>query len=308
MLVTRRDFAQGLAAGIYLLSAKNAFCAEAAWTQEWDHAVLMNAVKQGDAKYDPKEDLLFHDIGPEYHYHTNLRDTRAHITRDSLDYAMNVLETGRRGRNFVSRISLPGSLTGEVFEEARRNRTSRTLFVYRQAGETGRRHNLPGADIPSMRLGQFVQKYSVTNRVAIDLGRAFLGLQFHRARFGKQEPRLVLTNDGSMLTLSLDLLNAPRPQNVSWAKTKEAFAAGTMMMAGMDHGLVEFDRRFAALACDCKEQDGNVDLTWKTPAGVVQVSGGTAIQTVDEQNARARFSIDGQPVPEVRLSNEKIAV
>jgi hypothetical protein len=167
--------------------------------------------------------------------------------------------------------------------------------------------NADGVKIAIYR-GGAARQYPLDSRVAINLGGAFLGLRFHRARFGKQEPRLVLTNEGSMLTGSLDLLNTPRTQDVSWANIKEAFAARIITMSGTDHGLADFDRRFAALACDCKEQGGNVELTWKTPAGVLQVRGGTAIQTVDEQNSRAIFSIDGQPVPEVRLSNEKIAV
>jgi hypothetical protein len=101
--MTRREFTYKLAAGCVALAGTEASFsqgthANTTWTKDWDRAVLLSAVKRADASFDPKEGLLFHTIGPEYHYHTNLRSTRAHITRDSLDYAMNLLETGEPDR------------------------------------------------------------------------------------------------------------------------------------------------------------------------------------------------------------------
>lgn len=100
MSITRREFAERVAGGTALWCANNAFAREESWTSEWDRAVLISAVKRADAAYDPQEALLLHWIGPEYHYHTNLRSIRAHITRDSLDYAMNLLETGESERKY----------------------------------------------------------------------------------------------------------------------------------------------------------------------------------------------------------------
>jgi hypothetical protein len=62
------------------------------WTSKWDHVVLTAAVERLDKSFDPAANLLAHKIGPEYHYHTNLRSTTAHGTRDSLEYALLLLE------------------------------------------------------------------------------------------------------------------------------------------------------------------------------------------------------------------------
>ncbi|HEX4807645.1 MAG TPA: hypothetical protein VH325_01870 [Bryobacteraceae bacterium] len=664
MPITRRKFAQGIAAGAALFSPNKAFAAEDGWTKEWDQAVLMSAVMRADAAYDPQETLLFHTIGPEYHYHTNLRNTRAHITRDSLDYAMNLLETGeperkRRAERIINRMldlqdtdpgskwyglwgyymeepaskmspadwnwadfngstllmmnarhgqELPSAMQKRVLEaihhcaisvmrrnvamsytniavqgtfvtlaaaallhdeelsryahdrilrfcatvdetgsfaeynsptyanvaivnlvrmkmllqdpktieivdrlhermwthlgdhwhasteqlagpmsrcystdigkplwlqksfkgairfttldEIRRGEVHesgevsyleyhcpdnvrekflrtpgshehRELFLFmgkppepvegttylaptytlgsanrsefwvqrrpllaywggnvrparylqmrfmkddydfssalffsvqsqscvayvvnfRSPGgdkhisldpiengefqaqrlrvrldlvqvpadsallvdgkpekllEPPRVNTRDGVDIPGIGPRRPARKYRLNTRVAIDLGDALLGVHFHKARFGDEEPKLVLTHEEGILTVSLDLLNAFRTRKVFWAKTKDAFAAGTIMMTGTDRSLVEFDRHLAALACDCNEQNGKVNLTWNTPAGSMRITAGTAVQTVDEQNSSAAFSIDGRPVPEVRLSNEKI--
>jgi hypothetical protein len=92
--MTRRAFAAGLAAGPYLRAYDNSD----GWTAEWDRALLQCAVTLQDQAYDPAESMLVRQIGTEYHYHTNVRNRRAHPTRDSLDYSLNLLETGEAGR------------------------------------------------------------------------------------------------------------------------------------------------------------------------------------------------------------------
>ena len=640
--MTRREFTYGVAAGASLFAARQSIADADRWTPEWDRAVLMSAVKRADASYDPKEALQFHQIGPEYHYHTNLRNTRAHITRDSLDYAMNLLETGepdrkQRAEKILDRMldlqdTDPNSkwygLWGYYMEEpaskmspadwnwadfngatllmidarhsrelpeAMRNRVQQAIhhcaisvmrrnvamtytniavqgtFVTLAAAallhdqelsqyahdrllrfcatldETGSfaEYNSPtyanvailnmvrmkmllrepkvitivdrlhhriwthlgdhwhsptrqlagpmsrcyttdigkplwlqkslGGAVPFATLGEiqadkvhesgevsyleyncpeqlrnkflsvpgdiehrelflwtgkpaepvegatylapsytigsanrsefWIQRrpllaywggpgrpahylqmrfmkddydfssallfavqsknfvaylinfrspggdkhisldpikdgqfeaqrmrvrfdlaqtpatahaladgrpatldksYPLNTRLSVDLDGALLGIQFHAARFGDGEPTLSLTSEEGMLTVSLDLLHKSHAENVSWARIKDAFAAGTITMTSPDRSLLEFDRQFASLSCSCKEQGGKVNLTWKTPAGALEIGGGASVQTVDEQNTQAAFSIDGRAVPVVRLSTEKI--
>ena len=68
------------------------------WTKEWDVALMEAAVAQRDSSFDDKESLLVRQIGAEYHYHTNLRSTPAHPTRDSLEYALFLFEAGGHER------------------------------------------------------------------------------------------------------------------------------------------------------------------------------------------------------------------
>ena len=53
----------------------------------------MASVAQGDSRFDAAEAMLTTRIGPDYHYHTNVRSSVVHVTRDSLDYALELLET-----------------------------------------------------------------------------------------------------------------------------------------------------------------------------------------------------------------------
>ena len=68
------------------------------WTARWDRAILTAAVERTDPAFDPAENLLRQKLGPEYHYHTNLRDASVHPTRESLDYALLLLETNDDAR------------------------------------------------------------------------------------------------------------------------------------------------------------------------------------------------------------------
>ena len=91
---TRREFAAGLSAAGSLLAADST----AKWTEEWDAALLKNAVERQDREFDAAESMLATAVGAEYHYHTNIRSSRAHPTRESLDYALNLLETRKPDR------------------------------------------------------------------------------------------------------------------------------------------------------------------------------------------------------------------
>jgi hypothetical protein len=68
------------------------------WTPEWDKALIQAAARHLDAAYDPAERMISRKLGTEYRYHTNLRSTVAHPTRESLEYALVLLATGERDR------------------------------------------------------------------------------------------------------------------------------------------------------------------------------------------------------------------
>src|ERR1044071_9733869 len=93
MNITRREFATGTGAVAIARPA-----AATAWGPKWDRAVLLGAVERADRSFDPAEAMLVCEVGPEYHYHTNIRSARVHPTRDALDYALQLLETGDAGR------------------------------------------------------------------------------------------------------------------------------------------------------------------------------------------------------------------
>lgn len=65
------------------------------WTAEWDKAVLEAATKRLGKDFDANAGLLQVKLGSQYRVHSNLRDTIAHPTRESLEYAALLLESGK---------------------------------------------------------------------------------------------------------------------------------------------------------------------------------------------------------------------
>lgn len=99
---------------------RRAFCAAAAtipslpapndrWTTEWDRALLESALAAQDGSWDPAERMLKKRLSSDYSYHSGLRATSVHPTRESLDYALSLLEAGgdvrtRRAEEAIARI------------------------------------------------------------------------------------------------------------------------------------------------------------------------------------------------------------
>jgi len=91
--LTRR---QALKQAAALAAARGA--ASAVWTAEWDRAVIEAALAGFDAQFDPDESMVARWVGPAYNYHSSLRNVRAHPTRESLEYALLLLEAGDAAR------------------------------------------------------------------------------------------------------------------------------------------------------------------------------------------------------------------
>ena len=68
--------------------------AEDGWPAAWDRLLLEKAIRSRDQRFDPAHSMLRVLLGPEYRYHTRLRECQAHPTRESLEYALLLLEPG----------------------------------------------------------------------------------------------------------------------------------------------------------------------------------------------------------------------
>lgn len=104
MPVTRREFSTASFAFAAPLRA-----ASPAWTREWDVAVLGAAAAAQDGAYDEREHLIRRHLGGEYIYHSALRNQDVHLTRESLEYALLLLELGgearvRRAHEVIARV------------------------------------------------------------------------------------------------------------------------------------------------------------------------------------------------------------
>lgn len=84
------------------------------WPADWDRELIERSVKAADLRYDAKEHMLRVIIPPGYRYHTTLRDTTAHPTRDSLEYALCLFEEGSAQRAERARMILDRVLPLQV--------------------------------------------------------------------------------------------------------------------------------------------------------------------------------------------------
>jgi hypothetical protein len=71
---------------------------DSGWTREMDQALLAAALKQADATFDAARAMVQRKLDTAYRIHTTLRGVTAHPTRESLHYALLLLEGGRRER------------------------------------------------------------------------------------------------------------------------------------------------------------------------------------------------------------------
>lgn len=70
----------------------------ARWSAEWDQALIGATTAAADLNFDPGEAMLARRVGAEYSYHSALRNTVVHPTRESLEYALLLLELGHEDR------------------------------------------------------------------------------------------------------------------------------------------------------------------------------------------------------------------
>lgn len=91
--MTRRELAELLAAGT-AAHALRAQTAPPVWNQDWDRAVIESALAGMDRNFDPRENMLKGHRGEDYNYHSGLRNATVHGTRDSITYALVLLEAG----------------------------------------------------------------------------------------------------------------------------------------------------------------------------------------------------------------------
>ena len=82
-------------------SAPPASKQQTGWPPSWDKLLIERVLKIEDLRYDEAARLVSRVVGPGYRYHTKLRDRRAHPTRESLDYALTLMEAG--GKEQIAR-------------------------------------------------------------------------------------------------------------------------------------------------------------------------------------------------------------
>jgi hypothetical protein len=92
-MITRRELCAGAAAVLPAFPASSP-----GWTPAWDRALIDAAAASQEQAWDPAERLVKRRLGGDYSYHSGLRSAVVHPTRESLDYALLMLEAGGDAR------------------------------------------------------------------------------------------------------------------------------------------------------------------------------------------------------------------
>jgi hypothetical protein len=108
-----------------------------------------------------------------------------------------------------------------------------------------------------------------------------------------------VVHSGSDLNIQFEFLDGV-DQAVRWSEVGDAFAMFTLAM-NVGQSLGEFESEYAKWPV---ERD---PITWQTPAGRLGLTASTRVLTMAEHNRIFRDSLNDQPVPQFRLSQEKLA-
>jgi hypothetical protein len=98
-----------------------------------------------------------------------------------------------------------------------------------------------------------------------------------------------------------------KPHLVRWSEVGAAYIAFTLAMEGGSGSPDAFAWRYSQFHFEENRSGNDLQLIWKTPGGTLGLAGSTAVQAVAAQDRAFTESLDGQPVPLVRLSEEKLA-
>lgn len=120
--------------------------------------------------------------------------------------------------------------------------------------------------------------------------------------FGKTTPRVSTTRLSDGVTLFADWLPEGKgPVDVRWSESSNAWLAFAMRLDGQGSAAVPADEPRLVV------QAGACNVTWKTPAGALGLQSATRVGTIDALNAAYAQTLNGKPVPIVRLAGDKLA-
>ena len=104
--MNRREFA---VAPLVAAAACSQRPVERSWPARWDATLIGSAIASRALRFDEDKQMIRVILGPEYRYHTKMRECQVHPTRDSLEYALYLLENGspasiERARRILARV------------------------------------------------------------------------------------------------------------------------------------------------------------------------------------------------------------
>jgi len=136
---------------------------------------------------------------------------------------------------------------------------------------------------------------------AVDAGPVKLWVRFPVCDFGGRPGKLSMAREGELLVVSYDLL--PAPGIVRFADLRRAFAVLNLVVEETAEALPKFAARLRATGFRPTAEGA---WEWASPSAALGLAGATAPGPIAAQDGAFRDTVDGRPVPAVRLSQERL--
>lgn len=153
--------------------------------------------------------------------------------------------------------------------------------------------------------------FPVGAEVAVRAGDVTVSLRFVAAEFGAatidgagSRGRIRIDDDGRLF-VDLDLLDAPEPVEVDLARVGPAWAAGTLAVIEHVGGADAGESGASATARLDRSADDGARLTWAPGRSRLELHARTAVGTVDEHAAAYRGLVNGTPITQEKVTQEK---
>jgi hypothetical protein len=135
-------------------------------------------------------------------------------------------------------------------------------------------------------------KLPVHAPVTVEMNGLRVAFRIFFVHFDGYEPAITIDREEDMLTVSLDWIREAKPLTVRWSEVRNAYAVIGLAI-GENPAAGEFrSERPVSL----------VRTWWRTPAGELGLAGSPLVQAAAEQDRAFSATLDGRPVPEVRLA------
>ena len=144
------------------------------------------------------------------------------------------------------------------------------------------------------------------SRVTLELDNCKMCLTPRFSVFGLERPTFRLARKDNQLWVEYFLFYAREAKTIKWAEIKEAAAVFSLEMDGGNGSLADFDKKQAQQKFGIVQDTSRVACTWESSAGKLNLAAGKKLNNLITQDDLYDARINGQPVPQQRLSSELI--
>jgi len=156
-------------------------------------------------------------------------------------------------------------------------------------------------------LAMDAQFFRSSNGLLVQSSGIRFALNIRTAVFGSFESRFAITPLEFALKVELDLLPEGPARKIRWADVGQAAVSFTLAASDAAAPRREYEHTVASWPWHESHEPGGLShLEWITPAGALGLDASTHVLSAEEHGKLFKETINGKPVPQVRLSEERL--